>query len=180
MNFYSDNIINDIIDHSPLENMMDELNVFKTKIRSLLHRFSGTDIHYKYIDSLLGDEKNKIVFYCIDLEFNIENCPVIMIYRKKKIHEIEIRYYVLMLCTKKNFRNQGYASKLLSAFIEKMNKETPEIKKKIILSSVESAVLFYESYGFKWTRDTLFDHQILMETEKKEDDKEYFIMELEI
>lgn len=178
MNFYSDDIINDIIDHSSLENMMEELDVFKKKLRSLLHNFSGSDIHYKYIDSLLANERNKIVFYCIDFEFTIDNCPVMMVYRKKKINEKEIRYYILMLCTKQKYRNQGYASKLLDGFIEIIRNENPNIQKKIILSSIESAVLFYESYGFKWTIDTLSDHTILMETEKKEEGKEYFIMEL--
>ena len=174
MNFYSDEIINKIIDHSSLENMLEELDNLKTRIRYLLHHFTGNDIQSKYIDSLLGDERNKIVFYCLDFEFSIDNCPVMMIYRRKETSNKEIIYYILMLCTKRNFRNQGYASKLLDGFIEKMR----EKKGKIILSSVESAVLFYEAYGFKWTIDTLSDHSILMETEKKEEGKEYFIMEL--
>lgn len=185
MNFYSDEIMNNIIDHAPIENMIDILDTFKEKVRNSLHRFSGNDIHYKYIDSLLGEEKNKVVFYCIDFEFSIDNCPVIMIYRKYNVKvsslvlEKETRYYILMLCTKPNFRNQGYASKLLDGFQEKIRKEMlPDNKSKIILSSVETAVLFYERYGFRWTTDTLTDHFILTETEKKEDDKEYFIMEM--
>jgi len=191
MNFYSDEIINEIIDHAPIESMIDTLETFKEKVRKSLHRFSGNDIHCKYIDSLLGEEKNKVVFYCIDFEFSIDNCPVIMIYRKYNVkvpsllleeqEETETRYYILMLCTKPNFRNQGYASKLLDEFQEKIRKETLlENKSKIILSSVETAVLFYERYGFRWTTDKLTDHFILTETEKKEDDKEYFIMEMKV
>lgn len=118
----------------------------------------------------------------MDFEFSIDNCPVIMIYRKYKVQEkekVETRYYILMLCTKPTFRNQGYASKLLDGFLEKIRKETIEkTNTKIILSSVETAVLFYEAYGFRWTTDKLTDHFILTETEKKEDDKEYFIMEM--
>ena len=193
MNFYSDEIMNDIIDHAPIESMMDTLDTFKEKVRTSLHRFSGKDIHCKYVDALLGNERNKVVFYCMDFEFSIDNCPVIMIYRKynvkvpslvpeePEILEKETRYYILMLCTKPNFRNQGYASKLLDGFQEKIRKETlPENKSKtkIVLSSVETAVLFYERYGFRWTTDKLTDHFILTETEKKEDDKEYFIMEM--
>jgi len=150
------------------------------------------DIQTKYIDGLLGDERNKVVFYCMDFEFSIDNCPVIMIYRKDKPKynvllleepekkKVETRYYILMLCTKPTFRNQGYASKLLDGFLEKIRegKEAPEKKTKIILSSVETAVLFYEAYGFRWTTDKLTDHFILTETEKKEEDKEYFIMEM--
>ena len=194
MNFYSDEIMNEIIDHAPLESLIDTLDTFKEKIRSSLHRFSGNDIHCKYTDALLGEERNKVVFYCMDFEFSIDNCPVIMIYRKDKLkcilleeqekEKVETRYYILMLCTKPTFRNQGYASKLLDGFLEKIReeKEIPERKQKIkiILSSVETAVLFYERYGFRWTTDRLTDHPILMLTEKKEDDKEYFIMEMAV
>jgi len=189
MNFYSDEIMNDIIDHAPLESMIDTLETFKDKVRKCLHRFSVNDIQTKYIDGLLGDERNKVAFYCMDFEFSIDNCPVIMIYRKYNIklaalvqeeQEPETRYYILMICTKPTFRNQGYASKLLDGFLEKIRKEKTktEEKRKIILSSVESAVLFYERYGFRWTTDTLTDHRILMLTEKKEEDKQYYIMEL--
>ena len=188
MNFYSDEIINDILDHAPLESLIDILDTFKEKTRNTLHRFSGNDIQTKYVDALLGDERNKVVFYCMDHEFAIENCPVIMIYRKSRE---ETRYYILMLCTKPNFRKQGYASKLLDGFVEKVREEQKEKEKtkkqeqtkkqekiKIILSSVETAVLFYEAYGFRWTIDTLSDHEELMEIEKDEEGKEYFIMEL--
>jgi ribosomal protein S18 acetylase RimI-like enzyme len=184
--------MNDIIDHTPLESMIDTLDQFKEKVRSNLHRFTGNEIQTKYIDGLLGDEKNKVVFYCMDFEFSIDNCPVMMIYRKGKVFleeepgetQIpEIRYYILMLCTKPKFRNQGYASKLLDGFREKIRKEKKELqekKRKIILSSLETAVLFYERYGFRWTTDTLADHPILMLSEKKEEGKEYFIMEMPI
>lgn len=199
MNFYSDEIINDILDHAPIESLIDTLDTFKEKTRNTLHRFSGNDIQTQYVDALLGDERNKDVFYCMDHEFAIENCPVIMIYRKSRD---ETRYYILMLCTKPNFRKQGYASKLLDGFVEKIREEQKEKEQKekeqnkkkqkekeqtkkqekikIILSSVENAVLFYESYGFRWTMDTLSDHEELTEIEKNEEGKEYFIMELVI
>ena len=48
---------------------------------------------------------------------------------------------------------------------------------KIVLSSLESAVLFYENYGFRWTRESLDKHPVLMQYEKFEEKKEYFIME---
>ena len=185
MNFYSDEIINHIIEDAPLENMMDELEILKEKIRKSLHRFTANEIQANYIDGLLGDEKNKVVFYCMDFEFDIDNCPVMMIYRKSKDtsrEKQEIRYYVLMLCTKPTFRNQGYATRLLDGFCEKIRKNKPseECTRKIILSSVETAVLFYEAYGFRWTTDTLTDHPVLMLTEKKEEGKEYFIMEMTV
>jgi ribosomal protein S18 acetylase RimI-like enzyme len=181
MNFYSDEIINHIIDDAPLEGLIETLDNLKEKIRNSLHRFTANEIQANYIDGLLGDERNKVVFYCMDFEFDIENCPVMMIYRRSRdTDKGEIRYYILMLCTKLNFRKQGYASKLLDGFCEKIrkNKSSEECTRKIILSSVESAVLFYEAYGFRWTTDTLTDHRVLMLTEKKEEDKEYFIMEM--
>lgn len=178
MNFYSDEIINNIIDNTELENIVDEIESFHKNVRYLLHRYSGNDIYSNYIDSLLTDERNKVVFYCIDFQFSIYNSPVIMIYRKhiSVNNPNDITYYILMICTKHNFRNNGYASKLLDEFQKKIKTKDKNVR--IILSSVENAVIFYENYGFKWTRDTLLDHSVLIQTEKYESDKEYFIMEL--
>jgi len=185
MNFYSDEIMNNIIDYSPIENLLEELDTFKKNVHFQLHRFSGNDIHYKYIDALLGNEKNKVVFYCMDFEFSIYNCPVMMIYRRfiSRENPDTIIFYILLLCTKPSFRNKGYASKLLDGFIEKnrslIDQNHDQNKKiKIVLSSVENAVLFYESYGFRWTTDKLSDHKVLIQSEKYEKDKEYFIMEM--
>jgi ribosomal protein S18 acetylase RimI-like enzyme len=91
-----------------------------------------------------------------------------------------------LICTKFKFRNLGYASLLLNGFIKYIqNKSIPSInsikyKQKIILSSVEESVIFYERYGFIWTRESLNCHTLLMEYEKYSEEKEYFIMELEI
>ena len=108
-----------------------------------------------------------------------------LVYRKCKYNEKEIRYYILIACTKRKFRNQGYASKLLDGFIERIKRENDtevgnENNIKIILSSVEESVLFYESYGFKWTRESITDHPMLMRFERYEPKKEYFIMEFHI
>jgi anaerobic ribonucleoside-triphosphate reductase len=51
---------------------------------------------------------------------------------------------------------------------------------KIILSSVEESVVFYENYGFKWTKDSITQHNMLMRFEKYDPKKEYFIMELSL
>uniref|UniRef100_A0A6C0DKL6 N-acetyltransferase domain-containing protein n=1 Tax=viral metagenome TaxID=1070528 RepID=A0A6C0DKL6_9ZZZZ len=98
-----------------------------------------------------------------------------------------VRYYILLACTKRKFRNQGYASKLLDGVIKRIKEETKQENAgninsdiKIILSSVEESVLFYESYGFKWTRESITDHKMLMSFERYQPDKEYFIMELKI
>ena len=92
-----------------------------------------------------------------------------------------IQYYILLTCTKRIFRNQGYASKLLNGFIERIKQENQNNKNKlikIILSSIENAVLFYEDYGFKWTRKSIIEYPVLLQYEKYEKKDLYFIMEL--
>ena len=84
-----------------------------------------------------------------------------------------------MICTKNKFKKFGYASNLLDDFIKYIKDKITTFKKiKIVLSSVETAVTFYESYGFRWTRESLTEHDTLMRYERYEEDKEYFILEL--
>ena len=47
----------------------------------------------------------------------------------------------------------------------------------MVLSSLETSVIFYENYGFRWTRESLDNHPLLMQYETYEENKEYFIME---
>ena len=197
MNFYSEDIINNIIDNEEIENIVDKLDIFKETIKYLFQLFSFHNVHINYTQNLLKDKRIQYAFYCIDFEFTIYNCPTMMMYRKYIDKENnEIKYYILLICTKFKFRNQGYASKLLDGFIDRIKKEKIETEEKeskepeepeepkepkkikIILSSVEEAVLFYESRGFRWTRETLTDHKVLMNYEKYEEGKEYFILEL--
>ena len=81
-----------------------------------------------------------------------------------------------MICTKHKFKKHGYASALLDDFIIYLNDKHKRNAYTIVLSSVESAVTFYESYGFKWTRESLTNYSVLMQYEKYEEDKEYFIL----
>jgi ribosomal protein S18 acetylase RimI-like enzyme len=186
MNFYSDNIINSILETEEDENIIPVIASFYEHIFTLFCKYSNKIVSPKYIMNLLADKTNSVAFRCMDTEFNIENCPSILIYRKyHDIEKNEIIYYILMICTKRNFKNLGYASRLLDDFIEHVkekHKNSREIYKniKLVLSSLESAVTFYESYGFKWTRSSLNQHQELMKYEKYEDDKEYFILELNV
>jgi ribosomal protein S18 acetylase RimI-like enzyme len=204
MNFYSDVITNDIIDNEPLETVLDSIETFGEECFNAIAKYSHHNIHPKYIFNVLGNTKNIIAFHCIDNDndFSLKNCPSMLVYRKCKCickqhnddddddddtneDNVEIRYYVLIACTKRKFRNQGYASKLLDGFIERIKKEnegnqSDERSIKIILSSVEESVLFYEAYGFKWTRESITDHPLLMRFERYEPKKEYFIMEFHI
>ena len=183
MNFYSDKIINDIIDKNPTEDILDLIEKFIEKSFVTITRYSIYDLQHKYIFNILKDTQNIIAFYCIDNEFNIDNCPSILIYNKcKNLHKGEIIYYILLICTKRKFRNQGYASKLLDDFILRIKKENQNklnFNIKVILSSVEESVTFYESYGFKWMySETIDNHPVLSTYEKFDPKKEYFIMEL--
>lgn len=182
MNFYSDRIVNDIIDNKPLDQVIDLIEEFGEKTFNTIVKYSIQNIHHKYTYNVLGNRKNIIAFYCLDREFALENCPSILIYRKCKCkcgNINEIRYYILLVCTKRTFRNQGYASKLLDGLIERIKEEnsTTECTIKIILNAVEESVIFYETYGFKWTRECITNHYMLLKFELYEPEKEYFIME---
>uniref|UniRef100_A0A6C0I2B8 N-acetyltransferase domain-containing protein n=1 Tax=viral metagenome TaxID=1070528 RepID=A0A6C0I2B8_9ZZZZ len=183
MNFYSEDIVNDIIDHSPLEEIVEKLDDFNATSRYIFLRYVGLSVGPEYTDAMVSNEQNKMAFHCIDSEFEITNCPSVMIYRRFP-RKNEIVYYILLICTKSKFKGMGYASKLLDGFIERVKQETKKYgntkKITIALSSVETAVTFYEEYGFKWTRKTLKDHTPLTWFEAYDDAKEYFIMELDI
>lgn len=182
MNFYSKLIINDIIDNKPLENITETIENFIENTYNKITKYCHDSISHKYIYNILSNTNNNIVFYCIDNEFAIDNCPSIAIYSKcKSNYNDEIRYYILLLVTTRKFRNQGYARKLLDNLVIKIkeeNKNKTQYIIKIILSSLEESILFYESYGFRWTKEKLSDHKILMNYEKYDNSKEYFIMEL--
>lgn len=182
MNFYSDIIINDIIDNAPIEELTNNLQRFMSECRYVLTKYSISSIHHQYTSNILNDPRKIVAFHCLDHEFAMSNCPSVLMYRKCKVPDKnEIRYYILFTCTKRNFRGQGYASKLLDGFLERVREEKPKHPDyviKTILSSLEKSVLFYESYGFKWTRECISKYPVLLEYEKYEDGKEYFIMEL--
>jgi GNAT superfamily N-acetyltransferase len=186
MNFYSDVILNDIIDNYPMDTLIDSIEKFGEGCFNKIARYSYNNIHHKYIYNVLGNTKNVVAFHCIDNEFNINNCPSILVYRKHRVNDHEIRYYILIACTQRKFRNQGYASKLIDGLVERIknenrdNLQNTENTIKIILSSVEESVVFYETYGFKWTRQPITEHEMLTRYERYDPKKEYFIMEYTI
>jgi len=182
MNYYSDDIINNIIDNSPIENIVDEIEEFEYDAKMLFFYFSFYSISLDYIDNLLNDRKNKIAFCCIDNStFNLRNCPSAMVYRKYKSNtKKEIIYYILMICTKQSFKKLGYASSLLDGFINRIKIETQnetDYKVKIVVSSLESAISYYKHYGFILTEDKLIDHPVLIKYEKPEVNEGLHILE---
>lgn len=178
MNFFSDDIVNRIIDNAEIEDILENLDDFYANVKTIFCYFSYLTINISYITGLIEKKKNKFVFYCMDTEFKIGNCPTCMIYNKYKNPEY-IHYYILLICTKHKFKNMGYASMLLNGFIERVKEENKnnKVPVKIILSSVEESVTFYEAYGFRWTRQSILDYPKLMEFEQYEKGKEYFILE---
>jgi len=179
MNFYSDKIINNIVDTEPLETIADSVDTFKLQCRYFLTKYSHRTINHGYTNWILNDPNIVVAFYCMDTEFDIANCPSMLVYRKVIIDN-EVRYYVLFTCTKRKFRGQGYGSILLDNLQTRIREDHRDKSRtaKIILSSVEDAVLFYEAYGFRWTRQSIKEHPMLMWYEHYEEKKEYFIMEL--
>ena len=193
MNYYSKDLI------SKFDN--EDSEYFDHLVRTLYGNTHKTFLYYArhmmnrgYINNITFDEEVNFAYYCIDpSKFAITNCPSIMAY--KTVFDIRTRrtdYYILMICTKPNCRQLGYATALLAGFIERCKeeceKENAKLKKpksprytaKIILSSVENAVTYYEHVGFKWTRKCLNEYPELMNYERYEPGKEYFMMEYEI
>ena len=155
MNFYSDGLNPDC----------------RVDCRRLLKRYATT-IRHQYTHRVLDDPTHMVAFHCIDTaEFCIDNCPFIQVYTVSGSV-----YYVLLVCTAPTFRGLGYAARLLDGFLERVQSESPGAL--VVLSALESSVLFYESYGFRWTRQCLRDHPVLLQYERYEAGKEYYIMEL--
>lgn len=106
------------------------------------------NINEKYIENILLDQNNYIVFYCMDVNFLLSNITSILIYHKIKIKEL-IKYYILLLGTHYKFRNVGYGKLILDEFIIWIKlSNTKNNKTKLILKSVKSSMDFYLSYGF--------------------------------
>jgi len=191
--------MNDIIDTSPLDTLIEEIEDFKAHTKYLCKKYAMAFICFHYIDAVINDERVNTVFRCLDQDrFDIMNCPSIMSYRKVAKPSCD-EYYILLICTSRKYKGQGYASQLLNDFIDRIRGSDKAVEiptstdqnfvvqsmddkrhKKIILSSVETAVTFYEEYGFKWTRKPLSDYPVLMRYEKWDKEKEYFMMELDV
>lgn len=184
MNFYSDDIINDIIDNEPLDSIADKIDKLYDNTERIMFYYSYRTISMMYTGRLLRHKQTRFAFYCIDTEFNIANCPSCLIYCKQfDKTKNEVAYYILMICTRPIFKKLGYASMLLNGFIERVkieNKKYPDRTIKIVVSSLDTAVTYYEKYGFRWTKKSILEYPVLLCFEKYEEDKEYFILELNV
>ena len=183
MNFYATEIRNRMIDDTPIPEIIDRLDLFDKQIKTMFKSYSRHIIYGGYIDHILSFDV-EIVFYSLSNVFDIDNCPSIMVY-KKKYDSVSnsITYYILMICTKRKYRHMGYGTKIMDEFIRKIRESGGEggigtCHKRIVLSSVYDSVLFYENYGFVWKRnDTFRDHPELIKYEGNKENQESFIME---
>ena len=75
MIFFSDDILNNIIDESSLDELLDKVNEFNENNKMIFTYFNYGIIDIDYIQNLLNHNMNKIAYYCIDNSFDIRNCP---------------------------------------------------------------------------------------------------------
>lgn len=170
MIFYSEDIIKGL-------ETQEQIDGFKSDVEMIFTYFAYPKISLDYIGALLHCKTNRIAFYCMDDVFDIRNCPSCMIYSKR-----ENNYYILLICTHRRFKSMGYATMLLDGFIESV-KHSDTINKegrKIILSSVDAAVSYYQCRGFVAVDDSLENYPELMRFEKFEKDKMYSVMEITV
>ena len=80
----------------------------------------------------------------------------------------------VVLTLLKDFKNKGYATKMMNQFINDMRKKG---KTSIILSSVENAVSYYQKLEFEAIDDNLDDYPYLKKFEVCSDDKFTTVME---
>jgi predicted GNAT family N-acyltransferase len=123
----------------------------------------------------VGD--NRIVLYSIDNSTNnIENCPCGLIYKVEK-KEDELTVYILYIATHYKCRKTGYASIFINEFIDFIKKRYSRKNKNIsiVLDALETAVTFYEHFGFKWTT-TEKKYDEIFHVEETKHEIEHFIM----
>jgi predicted GNAT family N-acyltransferase len=183
MIFFSDEIKNKIVDATLLDEIIDKLEEFKNDIEMIFTYFNYGAIAIDYIQNLLKYESNKTAFYCTEDNFVIRSCPSCMIYsRQNKKNSDTILYYIMVISTDKEFRGQGYATKLLNGFVEKVKEETKTSSKKvkIVLSSLDEVVSYYQKYGFEAVDCSFENYPYFRCFEKYDEEKIYTVMELDI
>ena len=183
MIFFSEDIKNKIVDTTPLDEIMYRLEEFKNDNQMIFTYFNYGSIGIDYIENLLNYESNRIAFYCTEDTFVIRSCPSCMIYSKQnKKNSDTIMYYIMVISTDKEFRGQGYATKLLNGFVEKVKEETKTSPKKvkIVLSSLDEVVSYYQKYGFEAVDCSFENYPYFKYFEKFDEEKIYTVMELDI
>jgi len=183
MIYFSDDIKNQIIDTSPIDEIIDKLDEFKNDNEMILTYFNYGTVSIDYIENLLKVDTNKLAYYCTDDTFTISSCISCMVYsRQNKKNSDTILYYIMVISTQKEFRCNGYATKLLNGFVERVKLETKNTNKKvkIILSSLDEVISYYQKYGFEVVDCSFDNYPYFKYFEKYDQNKIYNIMELNI
>lgn len=183
MIFYSDDIKKKIIDESPIEEIIGNLDQFKEDTDMIFTYFNYGSIAIDYIQNLLKYESNKTAYYCLEDDFVIRKCPSCMIYsRQNKKNSDTILYYIMVISTQKEYRKQGYATALLNGFVERIKTETQNTPKKvkIVLSALDEVVTYYQNYGFEAVDYTFDNYPYFKAFEMYDDEKLYTIMDFNI
>jgi len=181
MNFYSQDIINQMVDESTDEELCEKMQSYYDNLSELLGKYSYRDISPTYSRNLLSDLRNKVVFRSMGSNFDMLNCPSMMIYTTVfNAEKKENIIYIFFICTKKKFMNMGYAKGMLDDFIDYIKTKYNQYANRIVLSSLYSSVTFYESYGFDWCKETILEHKRILQFEKYEKDAFYVLMEMKL
>ena len=183
MIFYSDKIEANIIDNNDVSVIADMIDQFKEDVDMLFTYFAFSIIGLDYIKNLLKYQSNRVAFYCMEEVFDIRKCTSAMIYSKQTRNTGgSIIYYIMMICTQPEYKNMGFATKLLNGFVEKVRNEThnANVPVKIILSSLDDVVSYYQKYGFEVVDCSMENYPYLAHFEKYDETKIYTIMELVI
>lgn len=110
-----------------------------------------TGISKDYIQSILTNNKIKLLLVCVSESFSFQNIVSIIIFHKT-ISKNKIKYYILAYGIHKKFRKYGYGKYSLDEFIDWIKISTNNNKQNILLlKSLESSMSFYLSYGFVLT-----------------------------
>lgn len=169
MLYYSDNLINNIIDSSSDDELINNVDQFKNDINMLFTYFAYPDISLDYVNNLLNHKLSKCAFWQADSSvFNIRSCVSALIYG---IYKKEC--YVMLICTQSEQKNKGFATKLLKQFIQDMQGKV----NRILLSSVDYAVSYYQKIGFEAIDYDLNNYPYLRHFEKPSEKKITTIME---
>lgn len=149
---FADKILAHIIDTSSDDELLDNVQQFENDIDMLFTYFAYPDISLDYIKTLLKYKSNKCAFWSPNAVFNIRECTSGLIYAKRGDE-----CYIMLICTQEDHKNKGYATQMLKQFIEVMK---PKVSR-ILLSSVDYAVSYYQRLGFEAIDDDITNYPYL-------------------
>lgn len=111
-----------------------------------VNKFTKDSFNSGYVTGLCDDNKNKILSFSIGSDPSLNNIPTIIIHRKLFKNRNKLRYVILLIVTKLEFRNLGYGKNAIDEYISYIYKKNKKLE--IILHSLKKAERFYLSLGF--------------------------------